>query len=483
MTQKDKNISTADKELEQLMNENSEANSFQESPNMTIDDDIDWEKELLADGDGDSIERAEDDADVSELQKDIDPSQTETPLEEEEFGFDDDDLYHELLETDLTSEQNSTETEADQLDSELLTDMDDPQGKNHNQQDATVELDVESDEHEEEISLKEKIQGYFEAVVDKARANPAQGIVYGITGLLCVFFLYQSIGLIQGIIGVTQNPGITAQEDYLSNLDSGMNIPTEPLPIETLPTERSPKPEPIGETARAEPATEIVPPVTLNPPTVKAIQDSGSANIPTSQLTSAPKVTPQPSQADIQAEIDRRVAERMASIQLQQPTAKQQPVSDREMIDKNVQTIIKLGTRMQGYEQLMNSMQQTLTSIKTEQRLVRQQLESNNTAITQQQKSLEELADTLVQLRRNGAQAPSRDSYVSRRPSATVDPKPTQPTYEVIAASPESIIIRSKKTGKPVTISVGTNLIGYGKVTAVNGFGQILTVSGPVKTK
>lgn len=138
-------------------------------------------------------------------------------------------------------------------------------------------------------------------------------------------------------------------------------------------------------------------------------------------------------------------------------------------ISANTDLINKMATRMQAQERLIRELSRSAELTREGQATQSGLIKDNAIAMAE----LSNRIEAVMKLARSGAVGKSKTTK-----------KRTPPTYSLMASAKGKAFLRSRKDpSKIVTINVGTNLIGYGEVTAISPNGEILTVTGPVKLK
>lgn len=152
--------------------------------------------------------------------------------------------------------------------------------------------------------------------------------------------------------------------------------------------------------------------------------------------------------------------------------------SDSEMVNKNTAAILKIAEKLRDYEQSQNDIKQVLNNVSVELNNVRVQL-------SEQQKQINKTTDVvnLVGKRINNLPGGGGQyTYTGPRNGKPAYSEPTRPAYTVVSAASGVAFVKSLiRAGDLVELRVGSNLRGYGRITAINGYGEIMTVSGRVK--
>jgi hypothetical protein len=361
--------------------------------------------------------------------------------------------------------------------------------------------DDDDDDDESEDSLKERII-YF--LKEKWLAIIAATILIGFVG----FMLFS---IVKNLLNSSPQPVAQVQSSsYLENIkaDSGFSIddngistrnssikPVEAKPVKTEPVEVRPvevrpvEVEPVEVISITPRKVTPAGSKSGSPETVNELREM--ALTPNSQLFEVTPTNPNDIRVDSVLENQNLSLKRELEILKSGMNDRPKNVdrSDNPASERNYELIVEMAKGQRQYKEditrEISEIKDLLKRALTNQKLLKKAALENASNIEKQRQSIEIVGQAVVKNRKEiGTKIIQGNS--NRTPERAPSPvKKARPkiAYRIISASPGRAWLISKKTGKPVSLVVGENLIGYGRVTAINQFGTIQTVAGKVKTR
>ncbi len=154
-------------------------------------------------------------------------------------------------------------------------------------------------------------------------------------------------------------------------------------------------------------------------------------------------------------------------------------ITDGMLANKNTKAIMLLASKVQEYEQYNADIKQVMKIVTSEQRRLGEMVENQNTRIDNTILAINNLSEELKNVRTSNT---AGNAFQAKQYTRSSSRPISRPGYKVVGSVPGIAYVRSRvKPNEIVKIVVGTNLIGYGKVTAINGYGDIMTIHGKVK--
>lgn len=535
MTDKDQK----DESLDQITDENQNDELLSE-----IDEGGILHDEEMYTGDNDT---AEDDADASALMKDIEHHPDEEGDVDAESGNtsgsllaggdeDDDDNFDDLLD-ELEEDDEHDKDSADQELNEELGEAGADEGEAGESGEADSDAgESDADEGEAgesgESNADEGEAGEAgadegedddaaeaETLVDKikqfAQAKKAELIAVGAVAAVGLPAFYMILAPMFAVIP-SDDAVVVQQASYMSDLESQARQPTikptapkqEPAPTEKTNAESAGQQfrQPVQQVANAPqnsvsqqgeagrdynyseaPLTQG----TVNPPPVTTVQPTAEMKAAFDQERKYYEMEMRRIEADRrreQEQAQRREREQMERLAMLESRiasqangeAKGGSISDTTMINKNTEVIMRLAERQQRYEETLNQIGSTLNDMKRTQEALRKSLDQQSARLDENQKAISTIANSVIDLRNTATSGRSIPQQLpAQQPKA-----PVRPSYKIVSASHGVAFVQSnKRPGQIVRLEVGDALSGYGRITGIDGYGNIMTTAGRVKTR
>ncbi len=486
--------------------------------------------ESMYTGNGD---RPENDADVQELLQDIEhhteedePVDNDSVIADSLLGDGSDDLDDELNEL-LKELDDDVEQDADEINQESDTDQshEEEEGQSSVGDDADLddelgveeaeqpEADNSDGEQEESHQDDDQLDQYpNENIADKLKAFVSDHKAQLIAGVVVAALGFPVLWVIGNAMATAASGGDqpqVVQAEYLNDLSALKKPVTVSEPLQKPAQKPIQKPQEPQEQFRQPADTQQpldynysqsaqqVPEIsesTVNPPAVATVQ-------PTPEMMAAFNQERQMFEAQMRRIEEQRQKEQELAIQrerasqkrmeelelrLANPSAAQQPatangtISDSTMIDKNTQAIMKIAERQQRFEQTLNQVGIGLNDLRQTANALRISVDQQSARLDENQKAISSIANSVIELRAasSGRKLPQQ---IGSAPKSTVK---VRPTYRVVSAGHGVAFVQSnKRPGDIVQLKVGDALVGYGRITGIDGYGQIMTTAGRVKTR
>jgi hypothetical protein len=157
---------------------------------------------------------------------------------------------------------------------------------------------------------------------------------------------------------------------------------------------------------------------------------------------------------------------------------KEESDSLRGSIGNNTDAIYAVVNKMQGF-------QTALRAINDEVKIIRQLSDRQTQTIVANTQQIADLVKRFEASRANPVTVSvpvTSTPKLAKASAAKRSPAPQRKIrYKVLVSRPGLAFVRSKRTGEPVRIEVGDNLIGYGRVISIDAYSRIMTKSGLVE--
>ncbi|MEY8198491.1 MAG: hypothetical protein RPS47_04565 [Colwellia sp.] len=154
-------------------------------------------------------------------------------------------------------------------------------------------------------------------------------------------------------------------------------------------------------------------------------------------------------------------------------------ITDSMLANKNTKAIMLIASKLQEIEKFNSDIKKVMRIITKEQKDLVSTVNNQNDRIDSTTTAINRLASSLDKIRTRNL--PNNSFQAASYPRKSISPI-RRPRYAIVSAVKGVAYVKSRvQPGEIAKLVVGTNLIGYGKITAINGYGDIMTVNGKVK--